>query len=275
VNFHVKIFLYRISVLIGRFDRYNFSVRLISWNCQGAFRKKYSLIARFKPDLAVIQECEDPHRIPWKMGCPPNEAVWCGDNPTRGLGIFSWAGLTFQPLEQIDETIRYCLPLQVRGSRPMNLIAVWAMDHRDRRLSYSAQIYQAIAIYREFIQSAETLFVGDFNSSKKTTPRSRIGNHATLTTALEDFWLVSAYHHFFHEKQGKELHGTFYRGRKPDKPAHIDFAYIPVAWLRVLRRVQVGDPTAWLEHSDHCPLIVDVDLPDERDEGSHLISSSA
>jgi endonuclease/exonuclease/phosphatase family metal-dependent hydrolase len=232
-------------------------MRFVTWNCQGAFRKKYPLIASLSPDLAVIQECESPERLKWKEGNPPTCTLWFGEKPTKGLGIFSWTDLEISSLGDYDASIRYCVPLEIQRPIPFRLVAVWAMDHRDRKLSYSAQVFSAVGLYREFISGGDTLFMGDFNSSKRSTPKSRLGNHTTLTTQLDDLWMVSAYHHFFHEKQAKETRGTYFRGRKSDKPAHIDYAYVPVRWLRRLRDVQVGDPAFWLAHSDHCPLIVD------------------
>lgn len=233
-------------------------IKILTWNCQGAFRKKYPLVAEISPDLAVIQECEQPERIPWKQGNPPKACLWFGDKPTKGLGIFSWTDLVFQPLERYDRTIRYCIPIGITAPYRFQLVAVWAMDHPVDRYSYSGQIYQALGIYREFIQSADTVFIGDFNSSRRTTPKSRLGNHATITLDLNDLWLVSAYHQFAFEKQGQEKRGTYFRGRNPEKPSHIDYAFIPSRWLRRLANVEVGDPQAWLQHSDHCPLIVSI-----------------
>jgi endonuclease/exonuclease/phosphatase family metal-dependent hydrolase len=238
-------------------------MRIITWNCQGAFRKKFKRIAAFKPDLAVIQECEHPERLRWKDGPAPACAAWFGEKPSKGVGVFSWTNLSFGALEGYDAGIRYCIPLQIEAPYRFRAVAVWAMDHPMGSLSYSAQIYQAVAAYRGFIQAEDTLFLGDFNSSKRTTPRGRIGNHASLTIALEDLWLTSAYHHFFHEKQGQERHGTYFRGRKTDKPGHIDYIYLPTRWLRRLARVQLGDPAVWLADSDHCPVIVDIDAKDE------------
>ena len=237
-------------------------MKLITWNCQGAFRKKYSLVADLAPDLAVILECETLDKIPWKAGRPPTRAFWYGDKPSKGVGIFSWTNLEFAPLAGFDASIRYCIPLQITAPYAFHLIAVWAMDHRQDNLSYSAQIFQAVGQYRPFIQAADTVMMGDFNSSKRGTPLSRIGNHTTLTTAIEDLWMVSAYHHYFHEKQQQEKCGTFYRSRRLDKPSHIDYAYIPVRWLRRLRKVEVGAPSVWLEQSDHCPVIVEIEPKD-------------
>ncbi len=232
---------------------------LLTWNCQGAFRKKYSLISTLAPDLAVIQECEHPERIPWKQGCPPTSSLWFGDKPTKGLGIFSWTGLTIEEIPGRDASIRYCVPLRVVSPYQFQVIAVWAMEHPREAHSYSAQVYQAIGAYRELIQAQDTLVIGDYNSSQRTTPKTRLGNHTTLRMDLHDLWLISAYHQFFHERQGAETRWTFFHGRKLERPAHIDYAYIPARWLRRLRQVQVGEPGTWLAHSDHCPLIVEVE----------------
>jgi exodeoxyribonuclease-3 len=240
-------------------------MKLMTWNCQGAFRKKYPRVAEIGPDLAVIQECEQPERIPWKFGQKPTAMLWFGQSPTKGLGIFSWTNLTFQALETYDTSLRYCIPIQVTSPFQFHLLAVWAMDHLKDAHSYSAQVYQAAGLYREFIQQADTVFIGDYNSSKRTTPPSRLGNHATLTQSLHDLWLVSAYHQFFFEPQGQEKQSTYFRGRKMDRPSHIDYVYIPSRWTRRLKKVQVGDPAVWLEHSDHCPVIVEI-VPKEGDK---------
>ena len=59
---------------------YNIPMRLITWNCQGAFRKKYLAIASQSPDLAVIPECEHPDKLTWKKGYPPTSILWMGEN---------------------------------------------------------------------------------------------------------------------------------------------------------------------------------------------------
>ena len=233
-------------------------MRLITWNCQGAFRKKYLLIASQSPDLAVIPECEHPDKLTWKKGSPPTSVLWVGENCSRGLGIFSWTGLEMSLLDGYDRTIRHCAPVQVSAPFQFNLVAIWAMDHPDRKLSYSAQVYQAVAAYREFILQADTVFMGDFNSSHRSTPRSRIGNHTTLSNALSILGMISAYHLYFHERQGQEKRFTYFRGRKLERCSHIDYAFIPTRWLRRLKRVAVGEPGEWLTQSDHCPVTVEL-----------------
>ena len=41
-------------------------MKLITWNCQGAFRKKAEIILTLNPDILVIQECESPERLIFK-----------------------------------------------------------------------------------------------------------------------------------------------------------------------------------------------------------------
>ncbi len=233
------------------------SFQILTWNCQGAFRKKYPLIAEIAPDLAVIQECEQLERIPWKQGKPPTAMLWFGDKPTKGLGVFSWTGVDLTQADVYDASIRHCAPVQVQSPFAFHVVGVWAMDHKDAKLSYSAQAYQAIAHYRDYILASDTVFLGDFNSNQRSTPRSRIGNHITLTNALSGLGMMSAYHFAYGERQGQERRATYYQARKIDRPSHIDYVYFPTRWLRRLRKVEVGEAATWLTHSDHCPLVVE------------------
>lgn len=232
-------------------------MKLLTWNCQGAFRKKYSLVAGLKPDLAVIQECEHPDKLTWKSGSPPSQILWFGRNRNRGVGVCSWTDLQFELSALHDDTIQLCLPIQITSPVSFHLVAVWAKDHAKSKLSYIAQVYQAIAAYRDFITCSDTLFLGDFNSNSGRDTKSKLGNHALVTNALVDLGMISAYHYIYREKPGKETRATFFMGRNHEKPFHIDYAFIPTRWLRRLKTVRVGDPLEWLEYSDHMPLYVE------------------
>ena len=42
-------------------------MRIITWNCKQGFRKKYSDIEFFNPDILVIPECESLDKIDFKF----------------------------------------------------------------------------------------------------------------------------------------------------------------------------------------------------------------
>ena len=233
-------------------------MKLVTWNCQGAFRKKYARIARAVPDLAVIQECEHPDKLKWKGELPPpTSQLWFGENANRGLGIFSWTNLALNPDACYDPSIHYCVPINVSGNFTFNLLAVWAMQHTDPRLSYIAQVNLAIIAYHSFIQKTDTLLIGDLNSNQHQDPMARLGSHDYVVRSLADLDMVSAYHYYYRETQGRESQSTFFMNRKVEQPFHLDYIFIPRRWLKKLAKVRVGNPKTWLKYSDHCPVFLE------------------
>lgn len=234
-------------------------MKLITWNCQGAFRKKFARIAKARPDLAVIQECEHPDRLKWDdLGTPPLTQLWFGEKPTRGVGVFSWTGLELSLAENYDPAIRHCIPVKVSGTVRFNLLAIWAMQASDRRLSYIAQVNLGLINYQAFIQETDTVLIGDLNSNQRLQHADRLGSHDWVVRSLSDLDMVSAYHYYFRQKHGLESAYTYFFARKPDRPYHLDYIFIPRRWLKRLKKVMVGKPETWLKNSDHCPLTVEI-----------------
>jgi len=61
-----------------------------------AFRRKAHRLA-IEPDIAIIQECECPERLKFGLLDPKLTDILCyGDNPNKGLGIFSYTDYRFQ-----------------------------------------------------------------------------------------------------------------------------------------------------------------------------------
>jgi len=56
-------------------------MRVITWNCNMAFRKKYKQILPYDPDLLIVSECEHPEKLNTKFY---NNVLWVGNNRTRG-----------------------------------------------------------------------------------------------------------------------------------------------------------------------------------------------
>lgn len=64
-------------------------MKIITWNCNGAFRKKSQLLDIYNPDILIIQECENPQfsTKEFKNWVGENY-LWKGNNKNKGLGIF-------------------------------------------------------------------------------------------------------------------------------------------------------------------------------------------
>ena len=234
-------------------------MRIVTWNCQGAFRRKAEYIARFAPDIAVIQECECPERLDFPIHIPPPTSVlWFGERLAKGIGILSYTDLCFSLYEDYDSTIKYCVPLQVTGaSITLNLLAVWAMNHKDPKLSYIGQVSQAITRYSKFIAKQETVIVGDFNSNKQWDRKPGVGNHSWVVATLAQQGLVSVYHQWSGEAQGGESVKTLYMYRRQEKVYHIDYCFVPQTWVKRLQSFSVGSYEQWIRWSDHMPLLVE------------------
>lgn len=235
-------------------------MKIITWNCQGSFRTKSSEIQKISPDLAVIQECESPQKLlsSKSFSLPPHH-LWVGDNPHKGLAVFSYTNLTFEIFEGYDDTIKYCLPVRVSGGARFNLIAVWAMPHTDREQSYIGRVYQAVHRYLDFIRERETVLTGDWNSNKIFDSNRRIANHSSVVAMLEQEKIVSVYHDFLGQSQGEEKQPTFYLFRREERSFHIDYCFLPQKWMPAVKTFQVGQYSDWKPFSDHCPLFIELD----------------
>jgi len=72
-------------------------MKIISWNCNMAFRKKAKFILGHSPDILVIPECESPERLKFPEGLlVPDDMVCCGENEHKGLGVFSFGQHRFR-----------------------------------------------------------------------------------------------------------------------------------------------------------------------------------
>jgi exodeoxyribonuclease-3 len=63
----------------------------------------------------------------------PTYKIWVGENPAKGIGIFSYSDLEVTLHELYDPTLRYVVPIKVSGSKCFNLLAIWAMGSENER----------------------------------------------------------------------------------------------------------------------------------------------
>ncbi len=233
-------------------------MRIVTWNCAMAFRKKVPHIAALEPDIAVIPECGNADKA--ALDGDDYSGLWFGSNPNKGLGVFARAPLRLKIV--CDSEHRWVVPLDVEGARrPFRLVAVWACRVGTvKDLNYIGQIYKAFTRLRSWL-SAQTVIAGDFNSNATFDHARPIANHTAVVNLLAKRRIVSAYHFFPRGSARSGRRSVLFIFRKDrHNPFHLDYVFIPRPWTRHLRQVRVGTHSKWLSMSDHRPLIVDVDL---------------
>lgn len=237
-------------------------MRIITWNCNMAFRKKVELMLEYDPDILVIPECEHVNTIKFpETGKQPTGQLWYGDNQHKGLGVIAFNGYQLKLLRRHQPDFKTILPIAVSGGViDLTLFAVWANNPLDKPNQYVGQVWQAIHHYEKLIKRKRTILAGDFNSNTIWDKPRRVGNHSTVVEVLGKKKIRSVYHHHFKQEQGKEEHATFHLYKHADKPYHLDYCFASNDLISKLRYVEVGNHENWSKHSDHMPLIVDFDL---------------
>jgi len=232
-------------------------MRLITWNCQGAFRKKADLILPNKPDILVVQECEHPDKCISTTN-KPNSTYWYGDNKHKGICLFSFNDYKFELLPDFNPKFRYILPFRVTGyEQTFTLFAIWTMSNKENyEARYIGQLWLAINYYADLLIGS-TILVGDFNSNKIWDNKARVGDHSDVVNRLADNNIQSIYHKHFEIEQGKEKHPTFFLQRNLNKPYHLDYCFASSNLLDKVQNVEIGAYENWSAYSDHAPMTID------------------
>src|ERR1700749_2206642 len=106
-------------------------MRIITWNCNMAFRKKVDLVLQYEPDILIIPEGEHPDKL--KFTHPPTDMVWYGNNPNKGLGVFSYGDYKLQLLPVHEPNLKTIIPIKVsKGAADFTLFAIWANNPTDK-----------------------------------------------------------------------------------------------------------------------------------------------
>ncbi|MGE4194206.1 MAG: endonuclease/exonuclease/phosphatase family protein [Pseudodesulfovibrio sp.] len=248
-------------------------MKIVTWNCQGALRKKTETADSLNADILIIQECEDPSKSTLTYKDWAGEYLWTGKSKNKGIGIFSrtgraithcnWAGEfkigginSNHPAAQwTTSDLELFLPCLIDNR--ITVLAVWTKQAASPIFGHIGQFWKYLQIHRTDLANEKTITIGDFNSSSIWDKKDRWWNHSDVVNELEKIGLKSLYHSQFNEEQGRENTPTFYMYRKPEKPFHIDYAFMSGDLLDK-SKLTIGPKSEWLEYSDHMPLIVDI-----------------
>src|SRR5450756_20453 len=109
-------------------------MRIITWNCNMAFRKKADVILKYKPDILIVPECENPDKLLFSVDMPkPTDTLWFGKNQNKGLAIFSYSSFHFEVLDNYNQKLQMIIPISVTGGQfNFNLFAIWANNPTDK-----------------------------------------------------------------------------------------------------------------------------------------------
>lgn len=226
-------------------------MRIITWNAHMAFRNKQkNLVERLDPDVAFIQECEDPDKYPDKF---PKKLfpfrIWKGENKNKGIAVFS----KYEIINFDDENTssRFYIPFKISGTF---FIGIWAMNDKENpQNSYIGQVWNILNKYKELLNN-EIIILGDFNWNIIWDNDSPAHNFKDVIDILNKYDIKSVYHHYFKENFGKETNPTYFHLYK--KPYHTDYIFLKKNKINTIKNFSIGKNNEW--KSDHMPLFIEI-----------------
>lgn len=233
-------------------------MKIITWNCNGAFRKKYSLLEAFDADLLIIQECEDPAQSTAEYKNWAGEYLWIGDNKNKGLGVFSRKGQKLEKLNWDSGRLQLFLPFKFNDKA--TILAIWTKQAGSKHFGYIGQLWKYLQLHKEKLTQENTILCGDWNSNAIWHDHEAWWNHLDVVRELEEIDIYSLYHGLHNKKQGQEIHPTLYMYRKRERPFHIDYIFTHKNFVDHKASLDVGAADVWLAHSDHMPIMATIPL---------------
>lgn len=235
-------------------------MKIITWNCNMAFRKKYHDIINEAPDLLIVIECEQKSKLEDALSeTNYKQIIWFGDNIHKGIAIISFVDFKIKLFSNYSTEYRYVIPLHLSGKIDFDLYVIWAMPNlTNRKRGYVGQIWAAINYYSDRLSKQEnSILIGDFNSNAFWDKERKKGNHSDVVNFLAAKGIVSLYHSLNDEAHGGEKQATQYMYRDQTKPYHLDYCFLSKHLVQKQTELSVGKFDPWIKQSDHMPLIID------------------
>jgi len=229
-------------------------LRVVTWNCAMALRRKLREVASLNADVLVLQECSRSDAD--HLGSIGLElAYWTGSNLHKGLALAARSELQLManPIRGIQWAIR-----GITGGDPtLGIVAIWACKSENSEERYVRQIHKLLD--RDILETLPqtSIVLGDFNSNSIWDAEHRELSHSRAVEKFELAGYRSAYHHLRGETHGNESTPTFFLYRNSKRSYHIDYSFLSSQMRQHLKKVDIGAHTAWLGLSDHMPFIIE------------------
>ncbi len=225
-------------------------MKIVTWNCNLNFAKKYEYIESMNADIYIIQECEKLK----KDYFPNSKFFWTGRIENKGLGVLAKNGGASLDSSHNPDLINF---LPVRSDN-LKILGVWAYNHRAKKFgdNVSGETIQAIEFYKEWLSDGELpcVFGGDFNNSIIWDRPNNKNNFENINAQLENLGFASVYHSNTSDEFGYEKNATFFHTKNKDKKYHIDYLFLRSIEYKSLN---IGKFSEWIKLSDHVPIILD------------------
>jgi len=248
-------------------------MKIVTWNCNGALRKKLLETDSLDADILIIQECENPSESTKSYLDWAGDFLWVGTSKNKGIGVFPKKGNHVRKLEQEGtfeikgfkrtnpsykwktSDLKLFLPFKINDQ--ISVLGTWTKGNDSEIFGYMGQFWKYLQIHDTDLSENKTLIMGDFNSNAIWDKSDRWWSHSGVIAELACLGIESLYHYQKNELQGEESEPTFYLHRKAEKPYHIDYAFLPKDILP-LSKISIGKREQWIGVSDHMPVSVTI-----------------
>lgn len=222
-------------------------MRIVAWNCcRGPLAKKVEALDTLSADIAILTEAPSAEQSERLLWVPSGVS-------SLGVQVRAADGYQLRCLPRAD--IPNCVtPVQVIGPESFTLLAVWTWPAP----SYVKAFTNALDAYSGLIGAGPTVVAGDFNGNPMYDKPRQLIKWGDAFTRLNELGLVSAYHQVNEVEYGEEADPTHHYLRKPDRPFHIDFCFVPREWALRGLNATINSDEEWRAKSDHFPIVVDV-----------------
>ena len=229
-------------------------MKIVTWNCNSKFSKKFLAILEEDADIYVIQECDNP------LIANSDEYLefasnyyWVGENQYYGLGIFAKDNIKLELVDLDDKGLRYFIPVNVNDD--FNLLGIWTNPNIEgnKVIYYPKEITKYYEAHKDTGFFNENMIMcGDFNCDVRLINKTHGKNVYEMMDKLSEVGLIDVYHYLNGETQGEESKSTFFMNRNLSKPFHLDHIFSSPDKVKDL---EIGDADKWLQLSDHVPVI--------------------